>query len=134
MKKVVFSPAFLLFWVVAIGAISVSLIRSLLGARTAQARFIELQARNAALEKTIAQLQVKITDAQTPFAKEKIIRDELGLQLPGETVVEMNQQANLLASPTPTPVLGAETSKDSVPGDTKNQPIYRQWLELFFGR
>lgn len=129
MKKIIFSPLFLVIWMIVIGAISYSLLQSLIGIRGSTARYQELERKNALMQKNIEQLQVKIDKAGTPFAKEKIIREELGLQLPGETVVQLNQIASSGGS-APLPVIALQTPDIQA----KNQPVYRQWIELFFGR
>lgn len=136
MKKVIFSPLFLVFWLIITTAISFSLLKSLIDILGANERLSELQTKNSVIEKNIAKLEISIKNAETPFAKEKIIREELGLQLPGETIVQVNLGENG-ASPTPSPSVApieAQTPQNTPPSNSQKPPIYRQWLALFFGQ
>lgn len=65
------------------------------------------------LEKRNKELQVKISDAQSPFIREKMIRDQLGMQKPGEVVVQIVDSPNN-ASSTPD-VLGVKDAQTQRP-------------------
>ena len=80
-----------------------------------------LEKQQTELERENAGLEQKITDSRTPFAKESIIRNELGLQKPNEVVVQ---------------VPDSTTSASGVPQNENlaaPPPIYQQWITLFFG-
>ena len=80
-----------------------------------------LEKQHAELERENASLEQKITDSRTPFAKESIIRNELGLQKPNEVVVQVPDSA--------TPAAKEQKNENlAVP-----PPIYQQWITLFFG-
>lgn len=69
--------------------VGISLIRSGLQARRAfEAR---RQAEASVHEKEVKGLELmeQLKEANTPFATEKIIRDELNLQLPGEVILQL---------------------------------------------
>ena len=62
------------------------------------------------------ELKKKITETQNPLWVEAEIRNKLGLVLPGETLV-------LIETPPP-------AATDSL--QNTNQPVLKQWWELFF--
>jgi len=58
------------------------------------------------LNQEIADLEVKITEADTPLARERRIRDELRLQKEGEQVIVLPKISPVpIVYPTPTPTL-----------------------------
>jgi len=52
-----------------------------------------LETQNNALESDVQQLEKEVMTAQTNLAKEKIIRNELLLQKPGEFIVQLPPEA-----------------------------------------
>lgn len=85
----VFHPFFLCAWVVLCALLSWSLWRSV-DAMTQSIQRQE-QAKQKLKEEEAHALDLidKLNKADTSYAKEKIIRDELQMQLPGETVLEI---------------------------------------------
>lgn len=61
----------------------------------------KIEAENKKLNQNIAELEQKKAYSQTQFAKERIIRNELLLQKPGEFVIQLPE--NLPAPPSPSP-------------------------------
>ena len=81
-------------WAVLCFLLGIGLVQA--GLKTKNA-FVARQKAEEALEverQKNKDLQQKIQDAQEPFSQEKIIRDELNMQKPGEVIL-------LLPSPTP---------------------------------
>ena len=120
-RPFLFSRIFFIIWLILCASVSISLTKSLFSIVSSQSRVRVLEKQQTELERENAGLEQKITDSRTPFAKESIIRNELGLQKPNEVVVqvpdsttpaaEVPQNENLVAPP----------------------PIYQQWIALFFG-
>jgi cell division protein FtsB len=54
----------------------------------------QAKARLAQEEKEALELIDKLNKADTPFAKEKIIRDELQMQKPNETILQIPKEAS----------------------------------------
>lgn len=87
-------PAVLTAWVILCILVGGSLIRSGLQARTAFEAKRKAEANVQEKEKKGLELMEQLKEANTSFATEKIIRDELNLQLPGEVILQL---------PTPSP-------------------------------
>ncbi|HAV15095.1 MAG TPA: hypothetical protein DCX25_02085 [Candidatus Pacebacteria bacterium] len=120
-RPFLFSRIFFVIWLIFCASVSVSLTKSLFSIVSSQSRVRVLEKQHAELERKNAGLEQKITNSRTPFAKESIIRNELGLQKPNEVVVQVPDSA--------TPA--AEEQKNENP--SVSEPIYRQWITLFFG-
>lgn len=66
------------------------------------------------VQKRHIQLKTQIIKSQDQYEQEKIMRNELGLQKPGETTVIIPRPTPLPPTPTPTPV-----------------PLYMKWYRYF---
>ncbi len=120
-QPIVFPRIFIVIWLIFCAYISVSLTKSLFSIISSQSRVRTLEKQQAEVERENTVLEQKITDSQSPFAKERIIRNELGLQKPNEVIVQVPDSA--------TPSSETRVGENSaIP-----EPIYRQWMALFFG-
>ncbi|OGJ22310.1 MAG: hypothetical protein A2804_02025 [Candidatus Pacebacteria bacterium RIFCSPHIGHO2_01_FULL_46_10] len=120
-RPFLFSRIFFIIWLILCASVSISLTKSLFSIVSSQSRVRVLEKQHAELERENASLEQKITDSRTPFAKESIIRNELGLQKPNEVVVQVPDSA--------TPAAKEQKNENlAVP-----PPIYQQWITLFFG-
>ncbi len=68
----------------------------------------ELKQEVSNLASEVSELEARVAASQTEFAREKIIRDELLMQKPGEYVIQLGEQgaqpaATTAPPPTPTP-------------------------------
>lgn len=68
---------------------SFSLYRSTEQVRQSQDYLIAMEQETIELETSVSQLAEKVEQSSTPFAKEKLIRDQLLMQRPGEYVVQV---------------------------------------------
>jgi len=89
MKYQSISPFFIAVWLVLCALISYSLIQHLRYVSGANTRLQTMQKQTALLEKQNNDIRQKIEEANTPFIREKMIRDQLGMQKPGEVVVQV---------------------------------------------
>lgn len=89
MKKQRISPIFVAVWCIICVAISVSLLQHLKSISKATSRLAMMESQTQELEKKNEELQQKIEDARSPFNRERMIRDQLGMQKPGEVIVQI---------------------------------------------
>lgn len=83
----------------------------------------QLEAENRKLESDIQDLEYKITYYNTPEYKERIAREVLGLQSPGESVIIVPKPEN--------PTSGDEQEAEA-PKEIKKSN-FRQWMDFLFG-
>lgn len=88
---VLHSPLVIIFWWIFCISASVLLVRS--GIAALSRLEVRTQAEAALKEEEARGLELmqKLEEAKTDFAKERIIRDELGLQKPGEEVLQIRK-------------------------------------------
>lgn len=92
LKRILFSPAGLLVWIVVCIFVSGRLWQSVGDMRQSLTRQQQSQERLKEEERKALELIEKLNKADTPFAKEKIVRDELQMQKPDETVIQIPKQ------------------------------------------
>lgn len=87
--QILLHPAVIFLWILATLFASIQLLSSAITSRTV----LDEKARQERLLKKEEQkgfdIIEKVEEAQTDFAKEKIIRDELHMQKPGEKVLQL---------------------------------------------
>lgn len=88
-KSFLFSPFGLIIWGSFCLLISFGLFKSVLAMRSTLLREQQAKARLEQEEQEALEIIEKLNRADTPFAKEKIVRDELQMQRPGETVIQV---------------------------------------------
>ena len=82
-------PLFSVLWIGACVLLGFSLIRSGLQARNAFETKEQAEANVREKEEKGLELMKQLQEANTPYAQEKIIRDELNMQLPGEVILQL---------------------------------------------
>lgn len=82
----------LILWGLVCLFISIGLLKSVASMRLSLTREQQAKARLALEEKKALELIDKLNKADTPFAKEKIIRDELQMQKPDEMVLQIPKE------------------------------------------
>jgi cell division protein FtsB len=90
-KRIILSPIGLVFWISFCLFLSYGLWNSVLAMRQSITRQQEAKQRLAQEEKKTLELMEKLDKADTSFAKEKIIRDELQMQKPNEIIIQVPQ-------------------------------------------
>jgi cell division protein FtsB len=93
-KKQQFPSILIIGWAILCFLLAISLIKSALGVKTAFTAREKAATVLKAEEQKNKELREKIQHAQDPLTQEKMIRDELNKQKPGEMIL-------LLPSPTP---------------------------------
>lgn len=88
-KRVLFHPFVLSLWVIGCLALSFTLLRSMIQIHTNLGLLPQAKQRVQQQEQQGLQLVRQLQEADSPLSQEKIIRDELGLQKPGETVLQL---------------------------------------------
>lgn len=91
-KKNLFGPFGLVIWVSFCLFVSIGLWQSVSAMRQSLTREQQAKNRLKEEEKRTLELIEKLNKADTPFAKEKIIRDELQMQKPDETVIQIPKE------------------------------------------
>lgn len=86
------NPILLLLWILLCIGLSISLWITTIQTRSATDRLDAAQQKVKAEEQRGFTLIQKLNEADSNYAKEKIIRDELGLQKPGETILQVPVQ------------------------------------------
>lgn len=107
-QKIFFNPIAAIVITLVCGAIMWSLYSQTKSWQQSNQTLVGLRDNISGLEGEINDLENKLDTAQTDFAKEKIVRNELLMQKPGEYVVQLPELAATenpaaAASPTPTP-------------------------------
>ena len=125
MKKLLNSRVFLLIWLVVCVLASLSLGNHLADVSRAEKRLHLTEEKATALEKENAEKKLKIEEAQSPFEREKMIREQLGMQKPGETVVQVAQNSDVTAVASPSTAFGNE-----VAAIAEKANIFRQFWQM----
>lgn len=82
----------------------------------------------AAEEQKNEETKAEIAYEQTDVYREKQLRERLGYRKPGEVVISMPDNVDSSVDKTATPV------PTSTPPNSSTKPIYRLWLDYFFGQ
>lgn len=109
MKKLVHSRVFLLVWLMICALVSLSLVKHLADVSRAEKRLQLTEERVKAIEKENVEKKVQIEDALSPFEREKMIREQLGMQKPSEVVVQVTQNNDSLVATSSSVVLRNKT-------------------------
>lgn len=99
---IILHPITIAIWIVVCLGLSFSLWQSVATMNQSQQRLADEQQKIKNEEQKGLELIDKLNKADTPYAKEKIIRDELDMQRPGETVIQL-PTSPAAPSPSPTP-------------------------------
>ncbi len=91
----------------------------------------QLESQITQLQSQIEELGYKVTYYKTDAYQEKLAREKLGLQKPGETVVIVKKDPSLAASNTPINTVEVELKTDEQIQNSK--PHWQQWREFLFG-
>ena len=127
MKKLVRSRVFLLVWLMVCALASLSLGKHLADVSRAEKRLHLTEEKATALEKENAEKKVQIEDANAPFEREKMIREQLGMQKPGETVVQVAQNSDSIAVASSSVALGNNTI------EIEKRNIFSQFVQIMRG-
>lgn len=84
-------PLFLLLWVVIMSVVAWKLIQSARDIWSNASRTQLIQEKLTKEEQKNLELMKRLEEADTPFAKEKMIRDELNMQRPGDTTLHIEK-------------------------------------------
>lgn len=121
MKKLLHSRVFLLIWLVLCAMVSLSLGKHLADVSKAEKRLQVTEEKAVAIEKENAEKKVQIENAQSPFEREKMIREQLGMQKPGEIVVQVTQNSDNGAIASSSTVLENKTASITEKGNIISQ-------------
>jgi cell division protein FtsB len=94
-----------------------------------RAKTDELDNQITQLQSQIEELGYKVTYYQTSDYKEKVARDKLGLQKPGEQVVIVQKADTVALSAQPAQQVELKT-KEEIEAE---QPHWQQWRDFLFG-
>lgn len=97
-------------WIILCVVISVSLIKHLYDISQVYRRVQTIEEKNKTLQKENEEKKKAIDESKTPFIREQMIRDELGMQKPGEKIVQIIQTPELTPSQSPTVVAQQKVS------------------------
>lgn len=82
-------PLFLIFWAVACVGLGIQLLTSALQARSVLSTREKAKQELQTAEREGFQLIEQVEHSSSSYAQEKIIRDELNLQKPGEIILQL---------------------------------------------
>ncbi|MBI5151489.1 MAG: septum formation initiator family protein [Candidatus Pacebacteria bacterium] len=102
MKNHRVSPIYIGLWIILCTAVSVSLIKHLYDISQVYRRVQTIEEKNEVVQRENAEKKKKIDESKTPFVREQMIRDELGMQKPNEKIVQIIQTPELAPSQSPT--------------------------------
>ncbi len=125
MKKQHISPLFVAVWIIICAVVSFSLLQHVKSISNATSRLALMEKQTQELEKKNESIRAQIEDARSPFIREKMIRDQLGMQKPGEVVVQIVDTTNVSQSST---LLGSQLEDQR--GVQKSSNIERFWQFL----
>jgi cell division protein FtsB len=117
MQKLLFHPLTAIFITFISIIFLISLYHSNLDIRKSTETISVLDQENQKLASEVSGLEKKLTMAESDFAKEKITRDELLMQKPGEIIVQLPPLPNLDIQLQP---------------ETKNLTPWEEWQKLLF--
>jgi cell division protein FtsB len=103
MQKLLFHPITVIFFTVIAVIFYFSLEKSAGTAETSVVTLQKLQQDTEKLNQEVQQLEGKLTDSQNTVAKEKIVRDELLMQKPGEYAIQIPDVDHTEVVPTQPP-------------------------------
>lgn len=92
------SKVLLFFWIIVCAVILYALLQSISHTLNARSRLNDLESRNTEAEQRVQELEKKVAQADNPFAKERIIREELNMQKPGEVVLGLPTESDATVS------------------------------------
>lgn len=98
---------------------SISLYKSAQRTNISSQNLESLEQEVAEIEQEVAQLEESLETAKQPLAKEKIIRNELMMQKPGEYVIQIATEE-----------LSNQAKK--LPNQEKNLSPWQEWRQLYF--
>ncbi len=78
---------FLIIWIIVSIFIIVALLQNIIHAKESSKRLRELEERNRVKQEQVAILEKKYEKINDPYEKERIIREELNMQKPGEVIL-----------------------------------------------
>jgi cell division protein FtsB len=84
-------------WIIFCTVVSVSLYKTYKSSIGGVERVKQLEKRTIDLEKEIAVLKDQVELAKDPFVRERMIREELGMQLPNEIIVQVAEPLATIA-------------------------------------
>ena len=84
----------------------------------------------AEAEQRNAELEAELAAADSPDSLAAIARGDLGLTMPGDTVIVVVETTPAPAIVAPDAPAGEESEALSTPAET-GLPVWRQWLEIF---
>lgn len=87
--RLLFNPIIILLWAIGCSFAGISLLRSAFTTNSAFEQRTRLEKEVELEMEQTKQLEQQLKEADTPLFKERIIREELGLQKPGETVLQL---------------------------------------------
>ena len=111
----------MLIWLVLCALVSLSLGKHLADVSRAEKRLQLTEERAKAFEKENAEKKIQIENALSPFEREKMIREQLGMQKAGEYVVQVTQNSDVTAVASSSTVLGNEILPVVEKGNIFNQ-------------
>lgn len=117
MKKVIFHPLTLIIFLLISGFFSFSMYQTVQKTQSSEQNLNKLEEEVGKMEQEVQQLENQLGESQSAYTQEKMIRDELLMQKPGEYVVQI-------------PDLPDQTQQmTSIESD---QSVWQQWQELLF--
>lgn len=123
-SHILYSPVTLVVSLILTGLICLGLLKNLWFFSRQLGSSSQLDQEVAQLKTEVESLQAQLLPDQHAFLQEKIIREELLLQQPGEIVVQV-----------PTSQADQQIPESDADADLSNQhplPVYRQWLQVLF--
>ncbi len=117
MQKLLFHPLTALFLTLLTIIFLISLYHNILDIRKSTETITVLDQENQKLASEISNLEKKLVDTRSDFVQEKITRDELLMQKPGEFIVQLPP----LPSPNPQPQLNQQSTTP-----------WQEWRQILF--
>jgi cell division protein FtsB len=102
MLKLLRHPLFLLVFTLASALFSFSLYRTVQKSSVSRQHVTQQEQELAQIAEENNRISQQLEYAQTPFAQEKIVRDELLMQKPGEQVIQIVEQKEYVPPPVQT--------------------------------
>lgn len=81
------SRVFLIIWIIISVFILIALAQNIIHAKQSDKRLRELEERNREKQEQVILLEKKYEKINDPYEKERIIREELNMQKPGEVIL-----------------------------------------------
>lgn len=121
MKQLIFHPLVVIVFTIVSIVITFSLYSNAKEINSSTSTIKVLEDQVDVEKEKVDNLKIKLEQASQDFTQEKIVRDELLLQKPGEYIVQISKDNN-----------HTQTDKQKTEHSKTDKPAWQEWWEMVF--